>query len=390
MNSVIRVFIFLTLFFTATQAAVWNHSGQAWGPEWEKKYSKWVETSVDEDWLQKPQNPFYKWNIDCAKFAYLLKLYFSYENNLEFAVHNPRASNSVFTSKSSDWDSITDSTQRLKAFARHVLSQVSTRSLPKDSILLPISKEALKPGIILLSGPTRGHTLVLKELSDTGFPTFIFATTPASEFLYFSYAYPAPEVYFTNGETPNRTRAGFRRIKWPQELLKPVEALTSFSFDQEKLSYENFFEEVQSRIQIKPHTTNEKMDYMLDELCMKMRIRVNVIIDSARAQVKQNGRTFSKDEEELYSTYSRDKDILKTIEKLEGYYKQNINSVTDEDVIEKLKTYYKPKWDEDDFCLVQWADNRNQPLGYLKGLFKQQKISSNPNDSFAKRWGEEY
>lgn len=396
MKWLVKLLLTMLVLPAATYAAVWQHSSlKKWNTDWEKKYSQWVQQSIDETWLQKKDNPFYNWHLDCAKFAYLLKIYFSAANQLEFAIHNPSNKSEIITSLSNRWDSISDPTQRLKAFTKFILSQVNTRTLPKDSVLLPVSKESLIPGAILLSDAQRAHTMILKDMKTNGFPTFIFATLPASEYLYLSYAYPAPEVYFPSRQVPNRNTGGFRRLKWPEELRKSTPELLSssnknifsFSLDQESLPYETFFEEVQKKIQIQPHTANDKMDYLLEDLCMKVRIRVNIIIDAGHALRKLQGGSFTKEQIDLYSTYSRDKDILNAFNNVDTFYSLNERQLQPESIA-KMKTLLHPGWNSQDYCWVQWADNRTEPLGALRQRFKSQKISSDPYSSFAQRWGE--
>lgn len=396
MKWLIQFFITLIALQTVSHGAVWQHSSlKKWNQDWENKYSQWVQQSVDENWLQRKENPFYNWHLDCAKFAYLLKIYFASQNQLEFAIHNPSSKTEIISSLSNQWDSISDPVQRLKAFTKHILAQVNTRTLPKDSVLLAITKETLIPGAILLSDAQRAHTMILKNMKDNGFPTFIFATLPASEYLYLSYAYPAPEVYFPSRVVPNRNTGGFRRLKWPEELRKSTPELLfssnknifSFHLDQEYLNYETFFEEVQKKIQIQPHTINDKMDYLLEDLCMKLRIRVNIIIDAGHALRKLQGGSFTKEQIDLYSTYSRDKDILKAFNNVDTFYSLNEKQLHPE-LVDKIKTLLQPQGNSEDYCWVQWADNRIEPLGVLRQKFKSQKISSDPYSSFAQRWGE--
>lgn len=120
---------------------------------------------------------------------------------------------------------------------------------------------------------------------------------------------------------------------------------------------------------------------------MKVRIRVNIIIDSSHALLRLNGRSFSANEIDLFSTYSRDKDILKSIHNLDikfNLYKTSLSS----EILKKYQSLLNPEMNSNDYCWVQWADNRVEPLGSIRKKFLNQQISSDPYSSFAKRWGE--
>ncbi|MCB0369515.1 MAG: hypothetical protein KDD45_08710 [Bdellovibrionales bacterium] len=393
----LRAFPFLIFlsFSLRTEASVWKHdNNKIWSATWEQKYSDWVHSEVDTSWLQKKDNPFYSWPVDCAKFAYLLKIYFASIHQLEFAINDPSQKGRVISSRSARWDTLTSEKSKLQSFARYILARVNTRTLPNDSILLDITPNSLVPGVILASDRQRGHTMVLKHLKPSGAPTFIFATLPASEFLYESYAFPAAESFFPSKQKPSLAEGGFRRLKWPQELnqktvslLDQAQGAFSISRSQEDFEYHHFFEEVQKKVQKEPLTNIDKFDYALEDLCMKMRIRVNVIIDAGHALEKLKGRSFTSDQIDLYSTYARDKDIQLAIEKVDllfNLYQSSLSS----DLIKKYSSLLRPEWNSNDYCWVQWADNRIEPLGALRDKFIKSLISSDPYASFAKRWGE--
>lgn len=394
-KSLVSIFLIAFLSSSLSFGAAWIHQKEkTWNADWEKKYSFWVASEINENWLQQKENPFYKWQLDCAKFAYLLKIYFSYLNQLEFAIHNPQNPSKVISSLDIRWNNQINSTQSLKSFASYILSQVNTRTLPRDTVLLDITKDSILPGTILASDLKRGHTMILKDLKPSAAPLFIFATLPASEYLYESFVYPASETYFPSLVKPNLNQGGFRRLKWPQELLKSnlnllkeSQHIFSISQTQENFSYLYFFDEIQQRLQTLPLTYNDKVDYALEDLCMKVRIRVNIIIDSSHALLKLNGRSFSANEIDLFSTYSRDKDILKSIQNLDikfNLYKMSLNS----EILKKYQSLLNPEMNSNDYCWVQWADNRVEPLGSIRKKFLNQQISSDPYSSFAKRWGE--
>ena len=217
--------------FPKASASVWALNSSAisykdagrieWNAEWEKNYSYWVQKVLQTNWLQSERlqygevNPFYQWQVDCAKLAYLSRLYFSYRYGLEFVIRNDQGQ--LISSQDSHWDQEPNAIKRLKNFAKFILARVSTRTISRDSVLIDISRNSLIPGTLLVTDSKRGHVMILKELKRSGAPVFIYSTLPASDFIYESYSYPSPEAYFLSGKNPSLSQGGFRRFLWPSE-----------------------------------------------------------------------------------------------------------------------------------------------------------------------------
>ncbi|MEN0059568.1 MAG: hypothetical protein AAGB31_12085 [Bdellovibrio sp.] len=385
-----NILFFLTAILTsAALAEVWPHHPQRlWNESWEEQYSAWVARDVDSQWLQKPESLFYKWKLDCADFIYLTRLTFAYQNGLEFKMHDPQAPGKKFiSSRDSTWDEISSPRERLNRFARYIITQGSTFTLPWDTTLIPIRRDTVKPGVILLSDRQRQHSQLLKNVRPSGIPLLLAATLPESEYLYESYVFPAAETAFPSGRIPRESEGGLRRWKWPQDLNKNPQQIAYSSTEQSRLPYASFFETVIARLRVTEKNSSEHFQYMLEDACMKMRVRVNVIIDASHALLRLNGKAFSKQELDLYSTPSRDRDILNSFQQLDQYYLYNRHQIQ-ESLLQKYQTLLHPQFNSQDFCWVQWANNRVEPLGLLRTRFLEKKISSDPYAPFAQRWGE--
>lgn len=384
------LFIILQLLLTsAAFAEVWSHVPQrTWDSQWEQRYSDWVAKEVDTEWLKKPQSPFYKWHIDCADLVYLSRLYFSYQNQLEFKINDPEKMNNHFiSSRSGEWDHEINPQVRMQKFARFVLKITNTYTLVNDSTLTKISAENIRPGAILLADKKRQHSYLIKSIRPSGIPLLLFATLPGSEFLYESFVFPASENIFPSGRTPSESEGGVRRWKWPQDLTKPLSQIPYHDDEQTRFNYSNFFDIVMGRLRIQERNNSEHFQYMLEEACMKVRVRVNVIIDAGHAQQRLQGRAFSTEEIDLYSTYKRDRDIAKTFEALDQFYLFNQGQISNH-LKQQYQSILEPQQNSMDYCWVQWANNRVEPLGLLRQRFLDQRISSDPSSSFAQRWGE--
>ncbi|MCK6598089.1 MAG: hypothetical protein L6Q37_06965 [Bdellovibrionaceae bacterium] len=410
--TILIVFLLVVFSLSKVSASVWalnsnavgysnskNTEKMEWNNEWEKHYSFWVQKVLQTNWLQNERlqygefNPFYRWQVDCAKLAYLTRLFFSYRYGLEFVIRSDQGQ--LISSQDNHWDEEPNPIKRLKNFAKFILARVSTRTISRDSLLIDISRNSLIPGTLLVADSKRGHVMILKELKRSGAPIFIYSTLPASDFIYESYSYPTPEAYFLSGKNPSVSQGGFRRFLWPSEhraritQRAPLKTPAPFqeSLIQTELNLPLFFDEVQKKVLVAPLSENEKFEYLLDDLCMKMHERMNVIIDAALALENKKGKRFTEAEFDLYSTYRRDFDIMTYIQRLDQTYREKryLLSPNNQTIYQQLLTATSLN---DDFCLVPWADNKLESLGSLRAKFLAKKISSNPYDSFAKRWGE--
>ena len=128
-------------------AQVWYHGeGKVWNAAYENQYSKWVETRVGTDFVARDGVFFAHMQVDCADFQYLLRLVFSRDNGLEFAVHDPQNPGQLISSRSTRWNSIQNSELRARQFFTYVRGFTSTQTLPNDTVLVAMDKESIRPG----------------------------------------------------------------------------------------------------------------------------------------------------------------------------------------------------------------------------------------------------
>jgi hypothetical protein len=379
--------LFLVLSFSSAHAEVWYHQPkEVWTEEWENRYSKWVETNVGTDWLQKVG--FVGLKTDCAKFPYLVRLYFSYINGLEFAIHG---NSKKISSRDETWNSYSAGPLRLKAFARYISQHVDTSTLPRDTVLVALNSKFIKPGIVLAADHKRTHTWLVKKINPSGIPVLIYGTLPGSDFLYRSYVFPPAESTFPLGQLPSNADGGFRRFRWPQDLYQSIQKISYASpeqSDSQAIKLSTFFSDLQNQLRLAPKDTSEEFGYMMDDLCMKMRERVNIVIDSGHALRANGHKKFSAEEDNLYSTPKRDGDIMLLIENLDSFYQRHLSEVSRTNE-RRYNSILNPAWTMADECLVSWADNRLEPLGELRRRFRLGLMSSDSAAPFASRWGDQ-
>jgi hypothetical protein len=122
--------------FNTSQAAVWNETNQ-WNESWESQYKEWVRANANVKMFSEEiksngePNPYYGIRVDCADLVYSLRIIFSFENKLPFAMTNPvRINSSLITNQFSRYDSVVEGVPRLKKFLVYVYDLVSTHGLP--------------------------------------------------------------------------------------------------------------------------------------------------------------------------------------------------------------------------------------------------------------------
>lgn len=375
-------FLLLIFFFQfSASAQVWK-SQNKWNEQWEQKYAEYVANEVSTGWVQKQDSIAYGYLLDCARFIYFVRLQFAMQNKLPFN-YTDLESKKVISNETFKVEQKISEAQKVRLFTNALFRATSTFSLAKDTFLVPLERKFFIPGLILLGDFKKQHSWLLKKLSPSFVPTFIFSTLPNSDLLYETYVFPTEEMAFVGKKSPTLEEGGFRQFLWPQEYRGKSRAKT----DQSKIPYRLYFETIQAKMRSQARDENEEFDYMLEDICVKMRIRANVIIDTEHFKRAILPRVLSEKENESYSTDSRDSDIQNTFQRIDNFYSLNYVKIS-QFLHQKYETLILPRYLKNDFCYVQWAENKIEPLGVLRRRFLKYEISSNANDSYAKRWGD--
>ncbi len=386
MNTVFRI-LFLIFISAATIADVWPHDEKSkWNEETESMYSKWIETKVGPDFLTQQDHVYSQMKIDCADLHYLLRIVFSWINGLEFAINDPVHPGQIISSRSFRWDGHND---KVKTFIKYVLELTSTQTLSRDTVLVPIDRTTIKPGVILLGDLKRGHSMMIKTINPSGVPLLLYGSLPAREFIYLSYHFPSPLIYFPMGPITIARGGGFRRFRWPGDIKKSENQISYASVDQIEASknLESFFDIVQKKISLKPLSADESVNFLLDDLCSQVRVRANAITDAINFLSSHPLRRLSIEEEDRYSTFKRDESIQNLIKTLKSEYSSGRDQFS-ASTLKRVASVLTPAGTSEDECLVDWAQNRLEPLGWIIDRFELHLISSRAQDSLSRRWGQ--
>lgn len=373
------------------QSAAWEDTA-TWSASWQDRFSQWVESrdvhiemalqaSQDRDYLNV--------EMDCADFIYYLHAVFSFEHQLDFSVQLRNGQH--LTNQTTQFDFILDKKARFKAFLRYLLKQTNTTTLQADSVLLPVNRNAVRAGSFLMTDRPKNHVWLIKAIKPSGTPEMLSATVPASNFIYPAFTFPTAESAFPNVTKAgylSPSRGGFRRLRWPR-------AHEATAVEQTQIPLNRYFETIVKALQnpVATVTTDSELDRLLDETCMQLRIRTNIVTDAMT--VLTSRRTLTSEQINQLSTESRDQRIRDLI----GQTRQlaiRKRSALGQAAIEKYHRLFDfdpalvlNTSNAETYCFIQWAENRIEPMANIVRRFEQpDRISSKAQDSLEARWGE--
>ena len=377
-----------------SQAAVWQET-QNWTPEWEQKYSTWIQYNFNED-IYMAGN--YKGiPTDCADAVYLARIIFSYENQLPFVIKDSTGGSNYITNQMSRWDGTADSLQRVRKFMMYVGDITSTKTLPNDTYPIAINRTYVRPGTVwsrpritkdnvfrrIVGANVKedpGHAEIVKDVSVTGVITLIGSTVPKD----IRNLNTTSSLVFM----PEESSTGFRDWKQPSYYGVPQESLPGYSLEQFKTigkgggggrKLNHWTAEVQARLALQAESKEENITRQVANVCNLVNTRVDILKKSELYRQKINGRCMNADEYDAYSTPSRDKRIKTTLKQI--FDATDVNGMTSSKKVKNLKPVL-------DTCPdIEIVPGTKISLYDFALAMMKKDISSNPNDSFAARWG---
>jgi hypothetical protein len=382
---------------STAQAGIWKADKQ-WSNAWESKYQKWVAEKWTTDFFMDPKSPvYYKMAHDCADAIYFMRIAFSYEQKLPFAINNIMRPGELLTNDRKTWDSFPE-VQRVRKFMQYVADRVGTRSLYKDTY--PIALADIKAGDLYVQ--PGAHSYEITGITDTGVTSIMSSTTPASaKHMVRLFAFP----FFIPQDKKNM-RDGYRRFKWPRNIKKPMQEQPGYSDEQYRIAenvkynYVAFTDIIAKKLRRRPEPLEEKATRVLYGLCAFAKERVNYVNDGLNQlrRIRAGGRQcMNRAEYDYYSTPSRDKRLKLYFNEVEKIAYAGGALKRDEISIELLaRAIFHPQIPDhlnkelNRFCsLAAYPTNqkRNINLRQLWSNLKTGKVSSDPHASIEHRWG---
>lgn len=397
--------ILLFAFWSSSlQAAVWK-SKNTWSNAWEAKYQNWVATNWKPNFFMNPSNQkYYRIPHDCADAIYLMRMVFSYENRLPFVINNAAKPGKLFSNKMSQWDGLSEH-QRLRQFMLYINDRVGTRSLVHDTYPIPLSQ--IRSGDLYVEPGSHSYEII--GITDTGVTVIMSSTTPSTPKMMIKlYAYP----FFIPKDIKNMTD-GYRRFKWPPNILKPMQQQPGYSAEQYAIAaktnynYVAFTDIIAKKLRRRPEPIAEKTKRVLVGLCSFAKERVNYVNDGIkylsklRSKRDGHGRSvrncMNAKEYDYYSTPSRDK-------RLKRYFEEVLNiayaggvlnegKITPQLIARAIFHDEVPAEIEhalDQHCRIAAYPNDDSKYINLRQLWKniaKGSVSSDPHAPYENRWG---
>jgi hypothetical protein len=297
----------------------------------------------------------------------------------------------------SRFDGAGDSLQRVRKFMDFVGDATSTKTLPNDTYPVSVNIAYVYPGTIwsrpritkdnfwrrLVGGTVKedpGHAELVKDVDDAGAVYLIGSTVPK-------------EVRKLNTTSslvfmPVETSTGFRNWMQPSYYSRSRESLLGYSLEQfnnlgkswnGSRSLSKWTSDVQTRLSLHAESEHDKIARQVENICKLVTTRVDVIAKSEIRRAKLGGACMGVGDFDSYSTPSRDKRIITTLEQLTSL--AGGMGLTAAQRAKPLKRHLNS-------CPnIQIAPGRSISLYDFSIHALKGDVSSNPNDSFGARWG---
>lgn len=218
----VLVTILLSLGYSGSaHSEVWT-SNQKWDANWEKEYARWVNSYVTTTIFTNGRSILSGLSTDCADALYAIRILFSYENGLPFAMSAPdvlKPKMKIFDNSTNMFDSIQDEKKRVREFIKFVMSEAGTRNLQRDTFPVRISN--INSGTMYLvewrflgMGKYNQHSYIIKGFDRDRELVYYYSDMPIKvRNLEVNVQYPR----FSFSYAPY----GYRAWKHPEHLLVP-------------------------------------------------------------------------------------------------------------------------------------------------------------------------
>ncbi len=317
------ILLFMAL-IDVSQASVWPTENQ-WSPDWEKKYSEWVQTKWSTDIFLK--GPYEGLIVDCADAVYSMRIIFSYENRLPYSISDSSAGygGKPITNEWSYFDSEPDLNKRFRKFLAFVYDEKGTDTLSYDTYSPKILRGVMGPGSAVLhfsyDPKYYGHSFTIQNISEKGRPYLINSTVPARSKLQDRQGWPAATYLFSVKKLtqPIKGPSGIRNFKQPADIHKPEFEVENYSGEQYQVTAGEWSELLTKRMALKEEDPNDQITAMMDMACATFKARVPLIREGITFKNSKGGQCLNKTEFDDYSTPSRDDRLKAEIEQIEYF-----------------------------------------------------------------------
>lgn len=393
-------------------ASVWNIT-QDWTPEKEKEFGEWfhqmtaqsatVDGKIPSRFFEQGE-PLHGVPVDCADFAYAVRVIFAAQNGLPFSSKVAHGGRRLDASRN-HWDSIPKE-KRLRAFLEDIIAGTGTWSLPMDTVpITQISRDLITSGTILLASKAVGHVWMIRNVRATGIPELVFASVPALEELFYRDGLPRGEAVFAKLE-PGTNQAGFRSFCIPgKSCLSSGTLAESPSTTSPVLSWrrhQDWRPMVLKRLEVRPEPLIESIGREIVNICREGKARASLAHLAYKTKISKNICLRGSDYYN-YSTNNRDARMKEGFLDLWELW-MTTNSLLDEardsgrglgrplvHVMDQISQIFSDgvidESLEDIVCPIQIDSDKSISLRDLRQLTIAGRLSPDPNESILARWG---
>jgi hypothetical protein len=383
--------LFAVMSGSHAQSAVWENQSD-WTPEWEARFQEWVDREWEPNFFVR--SGWYKdVQLDCADAVYAMRLVYAAENRLPFAIKDPTGGKKLITNQMSRWDDLPEE-QKKRKFLLYVVGLVSTGSLPNDSYPVAANRNEITSGRFLLSDKASHHSWTVKSVSEVGIPVLVFATQPASSYMYDRYEFPTVDFLFPNGLAPER-HVGFRGFRKPEDILKPVWEVPGYSLEQYQLPEATWVKAMQKRLQIVEETADGRLKRIMVAACKGAKERVTVVSRGWAELGKIGFSCMSPRQYDDYSTPGRDERMRGTFRELYSAYADAVKSGAPLSPQVQQQAYdiiaYRPgrevRTAVTPYCPLEVIPGVVMSMGQVYYNSLSNRLSDDPHDTREARWG---
>lgn len=401
------------LITTKALASVWPNENR-WSVGREQEFQDWVLNRWHKNFFAEKfdkdgsPNLYYGILNDCADTVYTMRLIFAYENRLPFEINDPTGGRLHISNSMSRWDDIGNDVKRLRKFIDYIHDVVSTLSLPNDTFPVAISKDGIVPGSLLMTGKANHHSWTVKQMLSIGVPHLIFNSvvrSKSSPVLQERKTWPNPYWVF-EGMGSDMSRAGFRYWKPIEYLNVPGVQVPMASLEQYKIPLKSWVTTIQKKLATEGESAEGGLGRVLEALCDGLTKRVSDVSEAVVYKKSMGIVCMGAEDFDNYSTPSRDHRIFddfmtlrdlyitatKNGENLSESMKRKMDKIFPDITLhpktEAQRALPQPV-DADSVCSITYAIGKTIDLAEVKRRMFIGKLSSNPNHSAGRRWGEQ-
>ena len=352
---------------------IWEVGDRRWTIEEERRFEKWVEETITEDFFIP-----YKIPSDCADAVYAIRWIYARIAHLPAAATTKDGK--LVGHWSTDWKHLPTHPEwyqdkRFRAVLFYLFPRTWTGTLPLDTYPVRISTDSVTPGTLFLV--TESHTGIISRVFLDGSQAHPLQTWES--------ALPVKVQklslrYFFSARPESKAGSGLVKFRWPvsengEWKYLPVKEHPFYSEEQYISAfykgYADFVEAVARRIDPINYGPTEKMVKVLGTLTRFLRERVPIVLKGYQ-QCRNGGCPEASEGWELHSTSGRDGMIISLMDHLS----QIIGSNRLEQ--EKAKKMMEA-------ISIDISENRSVSLYhvYQNHLW----FSPHPEDSIEARWG---